>query len=155
KQAFVQDLLAVSFNPTAFNQNAFNQFGSFPLPTIGQAVAANAGIPGAQPLNLFRDFSTSQFAATSLGYRLFGEWGKRETGLVTAGTDMRILGQGLQENIVFDQLSGRNLNTGALIGARDPRTGLLLPGAEVPRFNQNQSIPDSNWVNPGLFLAAE
>jgi outer membrane receptor protein involved in Fe transport len=136
KQAFVQQLLAVSFNPNSFNQSAFNNYGYFPLPTIAQVTAANPG----QTLNLFTDSSTSRFATSSLGYRIFGEWGNDNDGKLTLGTDMRILGQGLKENIVLNQISGTNLNTGAAI----------LPGAPAT-FTQNQSIPDSNMTNPGLF----
>lgn len=139
KQAFVQDLLAVSFNPNAFGQSAFNRFGQYPLLTIPQAAARST-----TPLNLFRDFSNTEFATTALGYRLFAEWGKKETGQLIAGTDMRIVGQGLQENILFQQISGQNLNTGALI---TPTT--------QPFFAQNQSIPNSSSVNPGLFLSGE
>lgn len=135
KQAFVQDLLGVSFNPNAFNQSAFNNFGFFPLPSIAQASAAST-----TPLNLFRDTSTSNFATSSLGYRLFSEWGQSDSGKFTLGTDLRVLGQGLQEHIRLEQYSGNNLNTGASI----------VPGQSA-FYNQNQSIPNSNSVNPGLF----
>jgi len=135
KQAFVQDLLAVSFNPTAFNQPAFVNNGIFPLPTIAQAAAG-----ATTPLNLFRDNSTSNFATTSIGYRLFSEWNADNGGKFTTGTDMRILGQGLQENINFTQISGTNINNGVL----------LLPG-QTSTFQQTQSIPNSTAVNPGLF----
>ena len=84
KQAFVQDLLGVSFNPTAFNQSAFANNGIFPLPTIAQAAAG-----ATTPLNLFRDNSTSNFATTSIGYRLFSEWNADNGGKFTTGTDMR------------------------------------------------------------------
>ena len=138
KQAFVQQLLGVSFNPNAFNQGAFTNFGFYPLPSIAQASAAST-----TPLNLFRDTSTSNFATSSLGYRLFSEWGK-DDGKLTIGTDMRVLGQGLQENIQLQQYSGFNLNTGAPV----------IPGAPV-NYNQQQSIPNSNSVNPGLFAQGE
>ena len=140
KQAFDQQLLAVSFNPTAFNQSAYAN-GTGSIYSISQAVA-NAN--GTGPLNLFRDHSTSDFATTSLGYRLFGEWEEKGSWRVTTGTDLRVLGQGLQENIQFDQISGHNLNTGALI----------LPGQSVP-FTQQQGIPNSNSNNPGLFAEGE
>jgi outer membrane receptor protein involved in Fe transport len=144
KQAFVQDLLAVSFNPFAFNQQGFDLYRSFPILTIPQAVAANATIPGAQPLNLFRDLSTSRFATSSLGYRAFAEWGDVESGRLILGSDARITGQGLEELIRIEQISGRNLNTGAAI----------LPGQPAV-FTQTQGIPNSNSVNPGLFLNGE
>jgi len=141
KQAFVQDLLAISFNPQAFNQQAFDLFRSYPILNIQQAVIANGTIPGAQPLNLFRDLSTSQFATSSLGYRAFAEWGNLDTGRLILGTDARITGQGLQEYIRIEQISGRNLNTGAPIQPGQPAL-----------FTQNQGIPNSNSVNPGLFM---
>ena len=136
KQNFVQDLLGVSFNPNAFNQSAFNNFGFFPLPSIAQASAASS-----TPLNLFRDSSTSNFATSSLGYRLFAEWGNADEGKLSLGTDLRVLGQGLQENIRLEQLQGTNLNTGRAV----------VPGSPDNFFTQNQSIPNSNSVNPGLF----
>ena len=139
KQAFVQQLLAVSFNPTAFNQSAFNNFGFFPLPSIAQAAAGST-----TPLNLFQDQSTSNFATSSIGYRMFTEWGKEGESRLILGTDMRILGQGLQEHIQLQQFSGANLNTGVAIPPGQPAT-----------YTQNQSIPDSNAVNPGLFAQFE
>lgn len=151
KQNFVQNLLGVSFNPNSFNQSAFNNFGFYPLPSIAQASAAQARDASSTPLNLFRDSSTSNFATSSLGYRLFAEWGNADEGKLSLGTDLRVLGQGLQENIRITQTQGNNLNSGVRIGSRDPVTGALLPGAEIPTFTQNQSIPNSNSVNPGLF----
>ena len=146
KQAFVRKLLAVSFNPDFFpaTPNAFSsRFGLSPASSVAQAQAAADAI-GAGPLRQFRDFSTSEFANRSVGYRLFADWGSKETVQLTTGTDLRVLGQNLQENILFQQLSGRNLNTG------EP----VAPPA-FPLFGQNQSIPPSNSVNPGLFAALE
>lgn len=150
KQGFVQKLLAVSFNPGAFNRSSYigpNGTPLFPglspMTPIGQAEQI-AMMQGGNPLNLFQDFSDTRFASSSLGYRLFADWGDRETGLLTTGTDLRVLGQGLRENIMFNQVAGRNLNTGEVI----------RPG-QAATFMQNQSIPDSNWVNPGLFAELE
>lgn len=145
KQDFVQKLLAVSFNPAAFPVGPDGVVST----GIPQAVRARqVGPPGttqfdpSNPINLFTDQSTSRFAATSIGYRLFADWGSAESGRLTTGTDLRVLGQGLQENIRFTQISGRNLNTGELV------TG------PVP-FGQFQSIPDSQSVNPGLYAEGE
>ncbi|HEY3789865.1 MAG TPA: TonB-dependent receptor, partial [Urbifossiella sp.] len=141
KQAFDQQLLAVSFNPGRFNQAGFAmnpQAGIAGNPLYAISSIAQASTTPGRPLNLFTDQSTSSFATTSLGYRLFGEWDHDNGGKLTVGTDMRVLGQGLQENINFTQTQGFNLNTGAAVTA--PIT-----------YTQNQSIPNSNSVNPGLF----
>jgi outer membrane receptor protein involved in Fe transport len=136
KQAFVQQLLAVSFNPGKFNQSAYTNFGYLPLPSIAQAQQASP-----TPLNLFTDQSTTNFATTSLGYRTFLEWGKeRDENKLIVGTDLRLLGQGLQENIRLTQVQGI------------PVTSSVPPGQQL---TQNQSIPDSNSVNPGLFAQLE
>jgi len=142
KQAFVQKLLAVSFNPNAFRTPGMTT-GTVnnPLPSIASAAAA-AG--PANPLNLFRDLSQAEFATSSLGYRVFADWGKSETGRVTLGNDLRVVGLGLQETIQLQQFSGQNLNTGAAINPAQPAF-----------FNQLQSIPTSRSVNPGLYLDGE
>jgi outer membrane receptor protein involved in Fe transport len=84
KQAFVQALLATSFNPNA------DQFGP----------------------NQFRDLSVTRFAEDSYGYRFATTWGDKNCWNLTAGTDLNVLGQGLIENIRFIQLQGTNPNTG-------------------------------------------
>jgi iron complex outermembrane receptor protein len=138
KQNFVQQLLAVSFNPGRFNQSAFNNFGYLPLPSI-QTASMTTGPGGAPlpPLNLFTDESTSRFATSSLGYRTFLEWGKeKDENRLIAGTDLRLLGQGLTESIRLKQTQG---------------TSVVFPLPLGTTLEQNQSIPDSNLVNPGLF----
>jgi outer membrane receptor protein involved in Fe transport len=123
KQAFVQQVLFQSFNP---------QFPpGFPL-----AVAAvNPAV------STFADFSTSRFANRSIGYRLMFDWGPKDDPLLIVGTDLSAIGQGLVENIRLVQTQGPNVNTGVPV----------VPGA-FPLFTQNQSIPDSNQVDPGLFV---
>jgi len=138
KQNFVQQLLAVSFNPNQFNQSAYNNFGFTPLPSIA---TVQQGVPPGS-LNLFTDSSTSNFATSSLGYRMFAEWGKQGDDHLIFGTDLRLLGQGLQENIAVTQYSGTNVNTN-------------LPITQPFTYTQNQSIPNSNMVNPGLFAQFE
>jgi iron complex outermembrane receptor protein len=123
KQAFVQQLLFQSFNPT------------FPA---GFPMAAAAGSPTTM---LFRDFSTTRFAETSLGYTAAFNWGPKENPWLTAGTDLRVVGQHLVENINFQQLQGPNVMTGLPV----------LPG-QGPTLTQTQTIPGSNAVDPGLFL---
>jgi hypothetical protein len=138
KQAFVQQLLAVSFNPGVFNQAAYNNFGFTPLPSIAQV---SASVPPGS-LNLFTDQSTSNFATSSLGYRMFAEWGTTGEAHLILGNDLRLLGQGLQENINITQVQGSNFNTG-------------VPITTPVTFTQQQSIPNSNMVNPGLFAQYE
>ena len=59
--------------------------------------------------------------------------------LLTAGTDLNILGQKLDENIRILQTSGAPVATSNV-----PLT--------VPQLlTQNQSIPRSTWIDPGLF----
>lgn len=122
KQAFVQALLSASFNePTRQGQS----------------------IPGVT--NTFTDASSTNFAGRSIGYRIATSWGPKNAPLLTVGTDMNVFGTALDEYIVFQQLSGVNINTGQLIP----------PGGPFPIFTQNQSIPPSNAVNPGLFAQGE
>lgn len=108
KQAFVQRLLDVSFNPP---------FGNGPLQ--------------------FVDFSTTHFSNRSYGYRLALDWGKPDDIVVTAGSDLNMVGQTLVENIRFQQVAGPPL-------ANPPPPNNI--------YTQNQGIPNSSQVNPGLFL---
>jgi outer membrane receptor protein involved in Fe transport len=112
KQAFVQRLLAVSFNP-GNDPNGPNQF---------------------------RDFSTTRFAEDSYGYRWSTNWGKRDDWFFTTGTDLNVVGQGLVENIQFQQIQGFN-----------PNTGLPVTPGNLPVFTQTQSVPNSRLVDPGFF----
>jgi outer membrane receptor protein involved in Fe transport len=84
KQAFVQALLAASFNPGG------NQFGP----------------------NQFVDLSATRFGEKSYGYRWTTSWGQLNCLNMLAGTDLNVIGQGLLENIRFIQLQGTNPNTG-------------------------------------------
>lgn len=148
KQAFVQKLLGVSFNPvfgfpgTPGTINPTVGFGGLAgsrPPTAAEQVL----IDRAGPLNLFRDDSTTRFASRSLGYRLATNWGPKDDPYLTLGTDLNALGQGLQENIAITQLTGTSIANGLPIGA----SGQSL-------LTQNQTIPESNQVNPGIFLQA-
>lgn len=125
KQAFVQKLLAVSFNPDQIaGQNPAN-------------------IPTNQFVNQFTDSSTTNFNNQSLGYRAAMWWGGgKNAPTFVAGTDLNILGQNLIENIKFTQTTGFNLNTGQPI--TNPE--------EYQTYNQTQTIPDAKLVNPGLFV---
>ena len=87
KQAFVQQLLNVSFN----------------FPTFPQGQPFPPGLVG--PL-AFQDFSTTRFSNKSLGYRLATSWGEQGKALLTVGTDLNVLGQALTENILFQQTAG-------------------------------------------------
>jgi outer membrane receptor protein involved in Fe transport len=122
KQAFVQQLLAQSFNQ---------------LPGV-VPVSSLIGNPG---IALFRDLSDTNFASRSIGYRLATSWGKGPDPLLTVGTDLRALGQNLTENIRLQQLQGPNVNTGVPVTAGD-----------LPIFTQTQSIPQSNQIDPGIFF---
>lgn len=119
KQAFVDRLLQVSFTNNRQGANGV--------------------------VNTFQDFSDTNFAGRSIGYRLAGSWGPKDAPLLTLGTDLNVFGQGLTENILFQQLSGVNINTGTNIPA----------GGPFPFFNQQQSIPQSQAVDAGLFLQTE
>lgn len=123
KQSFVQQLLFQSFNP---------QFAA------GYPIAQAATNP---TVALFRDLSTTQFAERSIGYRAAMSWGPKDDPWVILGTDLKVDGQALVENIRIQQLQGPNVDTGLPVQA----------GAQ-PTFTQNQSIPPSNLVDPGLFL---
>ena len=140
KQAFVQKLLGVSFNPTLFPSAA----GVAPVGNqlrLTDSLAALAGRPG---VNLFTDESDTRFAGRSVGYRLATNWGPKEDPYVTLGTDLNAFGQGLTERIRIQQLAGQSLRNGLPIGA----------GGD-PLLAQDQSIPQSNQVNPGLFVQAK
>ena len=132
KQAFVQRLLAVSFNPQLVPTGVTPE-----EPFLGPLVAQ----PGGPPVNLFRDFSDTRFAARTIGYRAALSWGPKDDPFLTVGTDFSTVGQGLVENIRIQQLQGLNLNTGSLVTP-----------ASQPFFNQTQRIPESNQINPGLFV---
>ena len=145
KQAFVQKLLGVSFNPTLFP--------SAPgvAPVAGQQVALTAPLsslyrlPGVNPqtINLFTDDSTTRFASRSVGYRLATNWGPKDDPYLTLGTDLNAYGQGLREDIRINQIAGTGISTGLPVA----------PGAPLS-LTQQQSIPESNQVNAGLFLQA-
>ncbi|HET6572573.1 MAG TPA: TonB-dependent receptor [Fimbriiglobus sp.] len=132
KQAFVQRLLGVSFNPQLVPAGVTPE-----NPFLGPLVAP----AGAPPVNLFRDFSDTRFAARTVGYRAALSWGPKNDPLLTVGNDFRTVGQGLVESIRFQQLSGLNLNTGQRVTP-----------ADQPVFTQTQRIPESNQINPGLFV---
>ena len=116
KQAFVQQLLNVSFND----------------PTFPQGVIVPPGQLG--PL-AFQDFSTTHFSDKTIGYRAAGTWGENGKPMLTAGTDLNVLGQTLVENIRIQQTAGPPIATS--------------DGSNI--LTQNQSIPQSSWIDPGLF----
>jgi outer membrane receptor protein involved in Fe transport len=95
----------------------------------------------------FHDQSTTRFGERSIGYRLAGVWGNNKDELtVTAGTDLNVFGQGLIENINFTQLG--------VPGSVNLMTNQPLNSGVGPTFNQDQSIPNSQSVDPGLFIEA-
>jgi iron complex outermembrane recepter protein len=125
KQAFVQRLLAQSFNPQLNSRQ----------PLTG---------PGAPTgLALFRDDSTTRFAGRSIGYRAALSWGDLKDPNLTIGTDLNALGQGLEERINFTQLAGPT----------NVATGLPLSGPAA--MTQNQSIPRSEQITNGLFAQSK
>jgi len=139
KQAFVQKLLAVSFNPQLFS----------PTGVPGRSIALNAPISALQTLpngnaaSLFSDTSTTNFGSRSIGYRAAMSWGPKDDPLFTVGTDLNVFGQQLDESIAFQQYQGANLNTGL-------PTSVANPG----NFIQTQGIPQSNAVDAGIFFQA-
>ncbi len=133
KQAFVQKLLAVSFNPALYQTNP-----GAPGLALNSPFAAIANDPRA---SLFRDNSNTQFAERSIGYRAAMSWGPTNDPLFTVGTDLNVFGQGLNETIALQQYQGANLNTGAPTSAANPAN-----------FSQTQGIPNSNAVDGGIFF---
>lgn len=77
-------------------------------------------------LNIISFRGTTDVDATSTGYRLAATW-NQEAGELVAGTDLRFINQELNE--ITSGRIGNNIFT-----------------------NRNSPIPDSNWVNPGIFL---
>ena len=119
KQAFVNNLLKYSFAESTAT-------------TVNGRLQDNAGYQ-------FQDGSTTRFAERSVGYRLAGQVGNnKDQFTVTGGTDLNVFGQGLTENIRFQQLNGPGIAT---VGPSPPVT-------------QTQTIPNSNSVDVGLFLQA-
>ena len=122
KQAFVQQLLNVSFNFPTFPQGVI-----FPAPPT---------LVGPQ---LFQDFSTTEFRNSSTGYRAAMSWGEKDKPLLTVGSDLNVLGQKLEENIRILQTAGPPVATSN------------MPSTVPQVLTQNQSIPNSSWTDPGLF----
>ncbi|QEL20042.1 TonB-dependent receptor [Limnoglobus roseus] len=87
------------------------------------------------------DQSTTRFGERSIGYRLAGQWGNLKDELtVTLGTDLNVFGQGLTENI-------------QILQGPQPAGLPPIPTSDGSRtLVQTQSIPNSESVNPGLFL---
>jgi len=113
---------------------------------VNNLIAAAYGAPfgGLQSGFGFRDQSTTRFAERSLGYRVAGQLGNgRDQPTLTLGTDLNTFGQGLQENIRFQQYAGPSVFTGRPLSNGQTETVL-----------QKQSIPDSNSTNVGGFLEA-
>jgi outer membrane receptor protein involved in Fe transport len=104
--------------------------------TSAFAVPLN-GVSG-PPFATFNDFSTTDFGERSIGYRLAVGWGQKDTANLTVGTDLNVLGQGLFEYIRINQNAGANVSTG-------------VPVTAPTLFTQNQSIPNSQSVDPGIF----
>ena len=134
KQFFDQNLLGYAFLQTN--------------PTLARVPGLGVNGPGTgfySPYQ-FTDNSTTRFAERSLGYRLAGVWGNnKDEFTVTYGTDLNVFGQGLVENIDFNQIPG----------SITPATQIIGPnGVPQTNFNQQQSIPNSNAVDPGLFVEA-
>ena len=95
----------------------------------------------------FRDNSTTRFAERSIGYRFAGQLGNNKDQMTfTLGTDLNAFGQGLQENIQFTQLSGPPTLVRHEPGSTNAAGQTVL--------TQSQSIPNSNSINPGLFVEA-
>jgi iron complex outermembrane receptor protein len=140
KQAFVQKLLGVSFNPTRFPSGPGVAPDPGQLPLTATLAQLRALDPNA---NLFRDESDTRFAARSVGYRVAAGWGgDKADPYLTLGTDLNAFGQQLEERIRLRQLGGPSLRTGLPSAAGDPA------------LSQNQSIPRADQVTPGLFLQA-
>jgi outer membrane receptor protein involved in Fe transport len=140
KQAFVQQLLFASFNFPTYPYGV-----PFPPPPFNMNPANLPPPPGGY--QTFNDFSSTHFSDYTIGYRAALNWGTLEKGefntskpLLTVGSDLNVLGQKLDENILFQQIGGLDLNTGQPV-----------MGPNFPLFTQHQSIPRSTWTDPGLF----
>lgn len=128
KKAFVNQLLRFAFEEPFLSRDA-----------SGRPIISN--LRGYQ----FEDDSTTRFAERSLGYRFAGQWGNNTDELTLfMGTDLNIYGQGLTENIRFFQTGGPTIQT------------MNPPGSNLPPnlITQTQQIPQSNSINPGLFVEA-
>lgn len=85
----------------------------------------------------FRDSSTTSFDSRSIGYRLAARTGNgRDQLSLTFGHDLNVFSQSLTETIRFEQLAGPGLNGNPAFN----------------RYEQNQSIPRSDAVDPGIFF---
>jgi outer membrane receptor protein involved in Fe transport len=84
----------------------------------------------------FLDFSTTNFDELVAGYRTFFEIGKADGPRAAIGTDLNVVRLHLAENI-------RLLPVG-------PYSSSL--GTADPFLTQNQSIPESRSIDPGLFI---
>ena len=149
KQAFVQQVLAQSFN--SGNPDALVPFGALAASQAnGFRYAFNAGplvrpvasLVGNDEFGLFADNSNTRFANRSIGYRAATSWGPKDDPYLTVGSDINVLGQGLVESIQFSQLQGPPL---------DP----TIPANPLRTYTQTQRIPESNQVTPGLFLQSD
>lgn len=89
-----------------------------------------------QPPSTFQDFSNTNFNELVSGYRTFFELGKPDGARVALGTDLNVVRVRLAENI-------RLLPTSPLSSS--------IGGGDT-FLTQNQQIPESRSVDPGLFL---
>lgn len=111
---------------------------AFLNPLISAQIPA-AGAPGTA---MVMDFSTTDFAQLSRGYRLGMEWGKKDEAQIGLGTDLNVLTQGLNEHVRFLPVDA-TVNT-------DAATGGTGPGD--PFLRQDLGIPLSRMVDPGVYL---
>ncbi len=129
KQQFVNQLLRFAFEEPFLPRDANGR------PQLTNPATGASNLRGFA----FQDMSTTRFAERSIGYRFTGQWGNLVDELtLSMGTDLNVFGQGLVENIAFRQLAGPTITTS--------------DGSNV--ITQQQSIPNANSFNPGLFLEA-
>src|SRR5262249_35573942 len=86
-----------------------------------------------------RDFSSTSFTDASFGYRAVMGWGAKDCRHFNVGTDYTYLRNRLNEYIRLQQLAGPNPNIGP---------------PNDPLLQQNLSIPQSHFDDPGVFVDA-
>jgi iron complex outermembrane recepter protein len=146
KQAFLDRFLS-----TTFGTPVTRPIAASPFPQT-LTTGFNPGV-------LIFDASDTNFGESSIGYRTALTWGelKPNKAQLTVGNDLILYGQGLVENIRLVQqgvpgqvLTPFTQTVGPIGGAIGPN-GVPVAGNRL-LFAENSGIPNSNSVDPGLFI---